>query len=220
MSGGASVPLTLRHLTPPYRIETERLVIRCYDPRDAALLKEAVDSSLDHLLPWMPWAQFEPQTLEEKVELLRGFRGRFDLDQEYAYGVFARDESRLLGGSGLHRRGDEGSLEIGYFIRADAIRQGLATEVTAVLTRVGFEFCDLDRVDIKVDPANLASLGVPRKLGFTEEVVLQGVLPPKREGGESRDAVLFTMRASELAASPAAGYAYRAFDAVGEPLES
>src|SRR5450432_4395900 len=189
-------------MTPPYRIETERLVIRCYDPRDAPLLKEAVDSSLDHLLPWMPWAQFEPQTVEEKVELLRGFRGRFDLDQEYAYGVFARDESRLLGGSGLHRRADEGSLEIGYFIRSDAIRQGLATEVTAVLTRVGFEFCDLDRVDIKVDPANLPSLGVPRKLGFTEQVVLQGVLPPKREGGANRDAVLFTMRAAELAAAP------------------
>ena len=161
----------------------------------------------------MPWAQFEPQTLEEKVELLRGFRGRFDLDQEYAYGVFARDESRLLGGSGLHRRADEGSLEIGYFIRADAIRQGLATEVTAVLTRVGFEFCDLDRVDIKVDPENLPSLGVPRKLGFTEEAVLRGVLPPKQEGGAKRDAILFTMRAGELAASPAAGYAYRAFDA-------
>jgi RimJ/RimL family protein N-acetyltransferase len=206
-------------LTPPYRIETDRLVIRCYDPRDARLVKEAVDSSLDHLRPWMPWAQFEPQTLEEKVELLRGFRGRFDLDQEYPYGVFAPDESRLLGGTGLHRRGDEGSLEIGYFIRADAIRQGLATEVTAVLTRVGFEFCDLDRVDIKVDPENLASLGVPRKLGFTEQVVLQGVLPPKREGGTSRDAILFTMRAGDLAASPAARYAYRAFDASGEPLD-
>ena len=56
-----------------------------------------------------------------------------------------------------------------------------------MLTRVGFEFCDLDRVDIKVDPENLPSLGVPRKLGFTEEVVLRGVLPPKTGGwSESR----------------------------------
>jgi RimJ/RimL family protein N-acetyltransferase len=205
-------------MTPPYRIETERLVIRCYDPRDAALLKEAVDSSLEHLLPWMPWAQFEPQTVEDKVELLRGFRGRFDLDQEYAYGVFAPDESRLLGGSGLHRRADEGSLEIGYFIRADALRQGLATEVTAVLTRVGFELCNLDRIDVKVDPENVPSLGVPRKLGFAEEARLRAALPPKSDGGPRRDAVLFTMLADELAGSPAAGFAYRAFDAAGELL--
>jgi RimJ/RimL family protein N-acetyltransferase len=204
--------------TPPYRIETERLVIRCYDPRDAPLLKEAVDSSLDHLRPWMPWAQYEPQTLEQKVELLRGFRGRFDLDQDYAYGVFTRDESRQLGGTGLHRRADEGSLEIGYFIRSDAIRQGLATEVTAVLTRAGFEVCGLDRVDIKVDPENVASLAVPSKVGFTQEARLRAVLPPKAEGGAKRDAILFTMLAAELAGSPALGYDYRAFDARGEPL--
>lgn len=205
-------------VTPPYRIETARLVIRCYEPRDAALLKEAVDSSIDHLRPWMPWAQYEPQTLEEKVELLRGFRGRFDLDQDFAYGVFTPDETRLLGGCGLHQRGGEGSLEIGYFIRADAIRQGLATEVTAVLTRVGFELCGLDRVDVKVDPENVPSLGVPRKLGFAEEAMLRGVLPPKEDGGVPRDAILFTMLAGELARSPAAGFAYRAFDAKGELL--
>ena len=32
---------------PPYRIVTERMVVRCYDPSDATLLKEGVDSSLD-----------------------------------------------------------------------------------------------------------------------------------------------------------------------------
>ena len=58
----------------PYRIETERLVIRCYEPRDASLLKEAIDSSLEHLRPWMPWAHQEPQTLEQKMELIRRFR--------------------------------------------------------------------------------------------------------------------------------------------------
>ena len=46
---------------PPYRIVTERLVLRTWEPRDAPLLKEAVDSSIDHLLPWMPWAAHEPQ---------------------------------------------------------------------------------------------------------------------------------------------------------------
>jgi RimJ/RimL family protein N-acetyltransferase len=208
-------------VTPPYRIETERLVIRCYEPGDAAALKEAVDSSLEHLRPWMPWVQFEPQTVAEKVELIRGFRGRFDLDEDYVYAVFAReDESRLLGGSGLHRRADDRSLEVGYFIRADAIRQGLATEVTAVLTRVGFEHCGLDRVDVKVDPDNVPSLGVPRKLGFTEEARLRATLPPKAVGAPRRDAILFTMLAGELPESPAAGFAYSAFDATGEPLAS
>lgn len=41
-------------LAVPYRIETARLVIRCYDRADAPLLKAAVDASVEHLRPWMP----------------------------------------------------------------------------------------------------------------------------------------------------------------------
>jgi len=201
--------------TPPYRIETERLVIRCYEPRDASLLKEAVDASLDHLRPWMPWARFEPQPLEDKAELLRRFRGEFDLDQNYVYGVFDRAESRQLAGSGLHPRGGPASLEIGYFVRADALRQGLATEVTAVLTRVAFEVCGVDRVDIQVDPENARSAGVPRKLGFHQEATLRRRLEPKHDGGPRRDSILFTLVREELPASGCAAYAYRAFDAAG-----
>jgi RimJ/RimL family protein N-acetyltransferase len=204
--------------TPPYRIETDRLVIRCYELEDAPLLKEAVDSSIDHLLPWMPWARLEPQTLDEKVELLRGFRSSFDADEEYPYGVFEPDESRQLGGTGLHRRGGEGSLEIGYFLRADATGRGLATEMTAVLARAAVEKCGVDRVDIQVDPANKRSLLVPRRLGFVEEATLRRRLEPKEYGGPRRDTILFTLLAEELPISACVAYEYRAFDALGRGL--
>ena len=199
----------------PYRIETERLVVRCYEPRDAPLLKDAIDSSLDHIQPWMPWARHEPQPLEQKVALLRGFRGRFDLGLDFPYGVFTPDESRQLGISGFHPRGGDGSLEIGYWIRADSVGRGLATELAAVLTRVGLEKCGLGRVDIQVDPANERSARIPRKLGFVEEGRLRRRLEPWDDGGERRDAVLFTMLAEELAGSPCVEYAYRAYDVLG-----
>jgi RimJ/RimL family protein N-acetyltransferase len=205
-------------VTPPYRIETERLVIRCYEPEDAAMLKEAVDSSLDHLRPWMPWVRFEPQTLDEKIDLLRRFRGQFDCDENYVYGVFAADESRLLAGSGLHPRSDDESLEIGYWVRADALGQGIATEVAAVLTRAGFEHAGLKRVDIQVDPSNERSLRIPRALGFREEARLRRRLEPYEAGGERRDSLLFTMLDEELALSPCTTYGYRAFDAIGREL--
>jgi hypothetical protein len=60
------------------------MVLRCYDPKDAPLLKEAIDSSLGHLRPWMPWAKNEPLPLEQKIELLRTFRGEFDLGTNFA----------------------------------------------------------------------------------------------------------------------------------------
>ena len=56
-------------LTPIY---TPRLVLRCWRPADAPLLKEALDSSLDHLRPWMPWARDELSTLDDiSVRLAR-----------------------------------------------------------------------------------------------------------------------------------------------------
>jgi len=205
-------------VTPPYRIESERLVIRCWEPDDAPAVKDAIDSSLDHLRPWMPWARDEPQSLDEKVDLLRYFRGEFDLEKNFVYGVFDRDESRVVGGSGLHPRGGDGSLEIGYWIRADSVGQGLATELTAVLTRVGFELVGLERVDIQVDPANEVSQKVPRKLGFTLEGRLRRRLPPKSEGEPRRDALLFTMVRDELAGSACLAYDYAAFDALSREL--
>jgi RimJ/RimL family protein N-acetyltransferase len=204
--------------TPPYRIETERLVIRCYEPDDAPLLKTAVDASLDHLRPWMPWARFEPQSLDEKVELCRAFRGQFDLDQNYVYGIFSTDESELLGGAGFHPRAHEGSLEIGYWVAAPAVGRGIATEVTAVETRAGFEVCGLDRIDIQVEPRNERSLRIPRKLGFTEEGVLRRRLDPGGEGEPRRDSAVFTMLREELHGSPCARYDYHAFDVLGRQI--
>jgi RimJ/RimL family protein N-acetyltransferase len=199
----------------PYRIETERLVIRCYDPRDAPLVKEAIDASLEHLRPWMPWADTEPQTLEEKTDLLRGFRSAFDAGENFVHGIFSRDESEVLGGTGLHPRIEEGGLEIGYWVRASATRQGIVTESTAALTRVGFEICEADRIEIRIEPGNTASFGVPRKLGFVEEATLRRRLYA-RQGGPLRDVTIFTMFREDFDPSLAPGI--RAFDARGEQL--
>ncbi len=203
-------------VTPPYRIETDRLVIRCYEPEDAALLKEAVDSSLEHLRPWMPWARYEPQDLDQKVELLRMFRGQFDRDENYTYGIFAFDESRLLGGSGLHPRSGPESIEIGYWIRADATGQGIATEVTAVLTRAAIEQSGYERVDIQVDPENELSLRIPRRLGFTEEGTAPRAASTRRRTA-ARGATLCCSRCSPTScrARRCVSFAYRGYDAIG-----
>ena len=199
-------------MTPPYRIVTERLVVRCWSPPDAPLLKEAVDSSIDYLRPWMPWAADEPQPLEQKVELLRQFRGKFDLGHDLTYGIFSRDESTVVGGTGLHTRVDPVSFEIGYWVRADRAGQGLCTEATAALTRAVFELTDIERIEIRVDPANEASRAIPRKLGYTEEATLRERL----RYPEVRDVVLYTLFREDFAHSRSAVLALEAYDAAGE----
>ncbi|HEY6834891.1 MAG TPA: GNAT family protein [Gaiellaceae bacterium] len=200
---------------PPYRIVTERLVVRCYEPSDAPALKEAVDSSLEHLRPWMPWAHEEPQTVEKKVELLRTFRGQFDLGQNFVYALFSPDESQLVGGSGFHLRVGDDAFEIGYWIRASEEGKGLVTESTAALTRVGFEVCEVDRIEIHVEPENARSARIPQKLGYVEEARLRRRLYPG-PSGEPRDAIVYTMFRSDYPGTPAESARLEAFDAQGQ----
>jgi RimJ/RimL family protein N-acetyltransferase len=196
-------------VTPPYRIVTERLVLRCWDPRDASLLKDAVDTSIEHLLPWMPWAANEPQSLDEKVELLRQFRGKFDLGQDFTYGIFTPDETEVVGGTGLHTRIGDDALEIGYWIRASRAGAGLGTESTAAVTRVAFELTEVDRVEIRCEPDNERSRAIPRKLGYREEATLRRRL----RHPDPRDVVVYSLFRDDFASSPAASIPLEAYDA-------
>jgi len=202
-----------RRRDPPYRIRTERLLLRCWNPSDAALLKDAIDSSLENLGRWMPWAREEPTSVEEKAELLRGFRGRFDLGQDFVYGIFDLDEAEVVGGTGLHTRAGDDALEIGYWIRDSRVGNGFASEAAAALTRVAFEVCGVDRVEIRVDPANTASLAIPRRLGFDEEGTLRRRLPGGPDGPS--DLTIFSRFAHEAVGTPAAKASIEAFDALG-----
>jgi RimJ/RimL family protein N-acetyltransferase len=66
---------------------------------------------------------------------------------------------------GRRRAATPASYEIGYWIRAECAGQGFGTESTAALRRAAFELTDIERIEIRVDPANEASSAIPRKLG-------------------------------------------------------
>lgn len=201
---------------PAYRIETKRLVVRCWEPGDAPLLKIAVEASIDHLLPWMPWAVDEPGELQTKIDLLRRFRGDFDLGRDFVYGIFDAAERAVLGGTGLHTRAGEGALEIGYWIHVDHINQGLATEAAGALTRVAFEAHRVQRVEIHCASENLASASVPRKLRFVHEATLRRRV--RDAEGEPRDTMVWTLLNDEYPSSPAAEQPISAFDAIGRRI--
>jgi RimJ/RimL family protein N-acetyltransferase len=200
---------------PAYRVETDRLVIRCWDPKDAPLAQEAILASLDHLRRWMAWAHEEPMSVRERVETLRSFRGRFDLGEDFTYAIFSKDESKVLGATGLHARRGAGVREIGYWIRSGYHNQGLATESTAALVKVAFEIEEVRRVEIRCDPKNHASAAIPRKLGFAAE----GILRADYEFlGSPRDTQIWSLVAPDYPASLARDAKIRAFGALGDTL--
>ncbi len=207
---------TLPGKSPAYRIVTRHLVIRCWAPTDAPLLSAAIEASLEHLRPWMPWAMGDPLPLEGRIDWLRKCRADFDLGRDFTYGIFDAGETVVIGGTGLHTRGGPVVREIGYWIAKAHAHQGFATETAAALTMTAFLHEKMDRVEIHCDPRNTASAAVPRRLGFTHEATLRRRV--RGSDGELHDSMIWSLFASELPASPCAKAEMTAYDCIGRPL--
>ena len=80
-----------------YRVETGRLVLRCWSPGDAPVLRAALDACDAHLRPMIPFMKDEPRSLQQTALWLRGHRAAFDLGQMYRYAVYDASEQTLLG---------------------------------------------------------------------------------------------------------------------------
>jgi RimJ/RimL family protein N-acetyltransferase len=178
-----------------YQLLTDRLLVRCYAPEDAAGLKEAIDSSLDHLQQWMPWAIDEPSSAEVIAERVTRFRVEFLAGRDWTYAIFAREGRRILGGTGLHPRRGPGVLEIGYWLRVDETGRGYMTEAVSALTRCAFHLHHVDAVEIRCDPGNAASARIPERLGFRlrERVPGDATTP----NGGPRDTLVWELRATD-----------------------
>ena len=178
------------------KIQTERLVIRCWRPEDAAVLKDAIDSSLVQLREWVPWAMHEPSSVQTLETRLAGMRDRFIAGDDWAYAVFDSRESRLIGGAGLHARGSTDHLEIGYWIRTDASGRGYATEVAAALCEVAFTHTAVERLEIHCDVENARSAAVAERLGFARDrEFVQAVLTLR---GSHRNTLVWTLRRNNM----------------------
>ena len=100
------------------------------------------------------------------IEILAGADQGWADDTVYNYAIMTGDV--LVGGISLMARIGPGGLEIGYWVHQEHARRGLATAATAALVEQAFRLPGVDRLEIVHDELNVASGGVPRKLGFTE----------------------------------------------------
>lgn len=199
-----------------YRIETERLVIRCYQPSDANLLWQSVNESIEHLRPWMPWIKNEPEDVPAKLERIRKMRANFDNDIDYTFGIFDKEEQTLIGSTGFHNRVGEDAREIGYWINVNQVHKGYAAEAVRALTKVAFSIENWARIEIHCDSRNTDSFNIPQKLGYQLEATLKGRF--KDEMDIPRDKMVWTLFREEFSTTPCNTIAIRAFDILGQEI--
>ena len=173
----------VRTISPaPSELHVGDYVVRRYETSDALELVRAVTESLGHLSPWMPWAAYEPQSVDQKVELIRSWSAEWDAGVNFTMGIFLGD--RVVGGTGLHLRGAENTVEIGYWVHVDFVGKGIVTMVSQSLTELAFAIWpEIDIVEIHHDEANIASGKVPLRLGFQHVRTVERIPEAPSESG-------------------------------------
>ena len=140
------------------------VTLRRWRAADSEAVCDLVLGSLEHLRPWMPWAAgFGPQDAAQFTE-----RCEQEWESGTAFNYAVISAGVAVGSCGLMARIGPGGLEIGYWVDAGHLRRGLATAAAAALVSAAFGLPGIDRVEIVHDEANVASSGVPRRLGFTQ----------------------------------------------------
>jgi RimJ/RimL family protein N-acetyltransferase len=133
-----------------------------------------LEANRAHLGPWIPTRVSTPVPVPELADRLASFAADFEAAREWRYGMFAPDESRILGEAGLYPRSesarvsydDATCVELGYWLRADATGQGLVTEAAEALLAVAATLPRLSHVEIRCDARNAPSAAVPKRMGF------------------------------------------------------
>jgi RimJ/RimL family protein N-acetyltransferase len=149
---------------PPPVLDAGKVTLRRMSVEATHMLVDAVNESIEHLRPWMPWAR-EAATAESMGAFLRSSMERWEAGLDFGY-VLHDSGDAVVGACGLHCRLEPGALAIGYWVHVAHTGRGLATAAARALTGAAFALEDVERVEIHTDAANVASASVPPKLGY------------------------------------------------------
>lgn len=202
---------------PAYRIETDRLVLRCWCVEDSKALRALLDKNAQHLRPHIPFMKNEPRSLAQTGQWLREIRASFDLDKHYRYAVLNKEDEVLMGEIMFIDREDSGQREMGYWLGEEFCGKGYITEAAAVMSRVGLEIENAPRVEIHCDEENGASANIPRKLGYS----LDGILRARAHRSDSSkgNLMIWSLFPDQLSQSIIQESRYKAWNSIGEEIE-
>lgn len=155
----------------PEQFETERLMLRAPMFGDGAMVNAAIRESIEFLSEWMPWADHVPE-IEETEANVRKHRANFLLREAFAFYVLDKASEDFLGTCSLARIDwHVRRLEIGYWIKESASRNGYMTEAVNGLTMFAFNHLQANRIEIRCDTRNTASRGVAERCGYHLEAI-------------------------------------------------
>jgi len=177
-------------LPAPLTLRTGRLLLRPWEPTDAAAVLQACTDPLVQR-----WTQVPvPYTAEHARSYVEDADRRWRGGEELGLAVVDAGTGALLASVCLRPGPDGTTWDVGCWASPAGRGTGATPEAVAAMARWAFRALGAQRVEWKADPANWASRRAAQKAGFTVEGVLRGVLQHR---GELLDGWVAARRATD-----------------------
>jgi len=170
------------------------VTVRPYQPEDAAEVYAAVSESQKEVPHWL--ADLKGLALPDVQEYIASQPATWNDDRAYNFAILESSSNQIIGGCGLTRINRRHRIcDLYYWIRTGATGRGYATRAVILMARFAFDSLGMQRMEIVIEPENLASLRVAEKAGAISEGYLRNRLFNR---GEPRDAVIFSLVPMDL----------------------
>ena len=122
--------------------------------------------------------EVRPESIESEREWLKKNPEKRRDNVEYNYSILY--DNKLVGACGIkidqHRKYIG---EIGYFLDEKYWGRGITTRAVRLLEKIGFKTLKLARIEVLMDPRNIASERVAIKCGYQKEGTMKKVIKRK-----------------------------------------
>ncbi len=171
--------------------------LRAFEDRDAEMV---MDLATDSHVPKIGSLPFRA-THQEALDYIVRQRGRLAEGKGFSFCVADRAEDTALGGIGLWLTSiEDGRVMGGYGVAPSARGRGAAAQALVALTAFAWTLPAVHRIELYIEPWNLASLRTAETAGFSRE----GLLRSHQEiAGRRVDMLLYAVIRESL---PVAGH--------------
>lgn len=147
------------------------LLLRTYQPDDAACLFRVVDENRTHLRTWLQWVD-GTRKQEHSLQFIQQSIAQQNAQEALALGIFHQQD--IIGGIGMHDWNQHlKKAAIGYWIAKSYEGKGIITRCCTRFLDFLFDKLQLNKAELHFVPQNERSAAVARRLGFTLEGIIR-----------------------------------------------
>jgi ribosomal-protein-alanine N-acetyltransferase len=179
-------------LVVPELVTGSDLVLRPWTLDDVDVVREAAGDELIPLITTVPSTYSDA----EGIAFIERQWARATTRKGYSFAIARRVDGRAVGQIGLWPHA-QGRASLGYWVAESARGQGIALEALRAVCLWGLSALAIPRLELYVEPWNVASWKTAERVGFKREGLLRSW---QEVGAERRDMYMYSMLVSELPA--------------------